>query len=430
MSLIEDIKSALRMASSASDKLSSFNTHSVARSAQDQSFMFPCMISDTVPVDMATTVARNLDRVYASWTQIYLSSIGFIDLDYIKNPRQFIARYQPKFEESTEDGFEETAMDELKDVLYGDDEVLFSGSRNGQSVIGYCGPGEQSGMVSLAVKAGKKPYMEGYNLGGIGNTSGISVMMEGPDTDLLVDAMIKSSQRTMNDEHLRATQSSSAPRLGLNDVKKLNDMQPYVLELKLLATKGNSSMSQWVNYQIGVKTYLHLGNSKVLNASIVDALKNRNPAFNFIRWTTGEISLVKDILLHLDDINFDVANKSSRTGKFISRLREMKKKYINISSGGASRIPPVATIVISSSDYQHIKSDYGFDLKNMVFASKLMSSLFLMSFVILDDVTKTIDILVDGQHDYQTYSLETLEREVTLNSNKLGKELTRMLGTN
>jgi hypothetical protein len=38
-------------------------------------------------------------------------------------------------------------------------------------------------------------------------------------------------------------------------------------------------------------------------------------------------------------------------------------------------------------------------------------------------------MLVDGQADYQTYSLDMLEREVTMNSNKLGKELTRMLGT-
>ena len=56
-----------------------------------------------------------------------------------------------------------------------------------------------------------------------------------------------------------------------------------------------------------------------------------------------------------------------------------------------------------------------------------MSSLFLMNFVILDEGSGTIDVLYDGETTFQTYALETLEREVSMNSNKLGKELTRMI---
>jgi hypothetical protein len=66
----------------------------------------------------------------------------------------------------------------------------------------------------------------------------------------------------------------------------------------------------------------------------------------------------------------------------------------------------------------------------MAFAKKIMSELFLMCFIIIDDATHTYDILVDGQADFQTYSLETLEREVSMRSSKLSKELTRMLGSN
>ena len=60
-------------------------------------------------------------------------------------------------------------------------------------------------------------------------------------------------------------------------------------------------------------------------------------------------------------------------------------------------------------------------------AAKLMNSLFLMNFVIIDEGTRTIEILYDGETTYQTYALETLEREISMNSNKLGKELTRMI---
>ena len=84
-SVIEDIKSAVRTGAEIGDRFDKFNVRSVARGANEQSFQFPCLIDNTIPVDMATTVTRNLDRLYASWTQIYLSSIGIIDLNYIKN---------------------------------------------------------------------------------------------------------------------------------------------------------------------------------------------------------------------------------------------------------------------------------------------------------------------------------------------------------
>ena len=53
---------------------------------------------------MASTITRNLDRVYASFVQIYLSANGVVDLNYIRNPRQFVAQYKTNFSlESTDD---------------------------------------------------------------------------------------------------------------------------------------------------------------------------------------------------------------------------------------------------------------------------------------------------------------------------------------
>lgn len=75
-------------------------------------------------------------------------------------------------------------------------------------------------------------------------------------------------------------------------------------------------------------------------------------------------------------------------------------------------------------------NNYGFDLKNVTFAEKVMKELFLMGFIIVDETTQTIDMILDGStNGFQTYSLETLQREVTMNSNKLGQELSRMLGS-
>lgn len=433
-SVIDDIKAALRMSAEVGDRFDNFNVRSVARGAHEQSFQFPCLIDNTIPVDMATTVTRNLDRLYASWTQIYLSSIGIIDLNYIKNPKQFIAKYQPKMNFESADCCE--CDEELKDHLYGDDLAVYQKSDGDSDVTAVITACDAPASVRKEIKEGMRPYMSEYNLGGIyglNRTANDTPFEEAGNADLynaVLDSGVRDTEARRNAEGLSNTRDVRTPKMSENDVKKLNDMVPYAIELKLLASKGDSAFSQWVNFVVGVKTTLHLAKSDILEMNLVDVLKNRNPKFNFIRWTTGEISFFKDILLHMDDINFDIANKSDRTGKFVSSLKKMKKKYLKVGTFGVNRMAPFATIVISSSTYQDIKDRFGFDLKNMTFASKVMSELFLMCFVVLDDVTHTCDILVDGQSDFQTYSLETLEREVTMNSNKLGKELTRMLGSN
>lgn len=433
MDIIENIKSVLRAAADLGDKFDKFNVKSVARGANDQSFQFPCLIDDTVPVEFATTITKNLDRLYASWTQIYLSSIGFIDLNYIKNPKQFVAKYQPKFR--LEDGdendeisdFLEACDQELTDHLYGDDESLYVESFNDLTVCGYIGPAEKVPLsVQKQLKENMKPYMDGINVSGLRT----SPIYEATDPTDVLSQLSKASDDRDAREALKATRDARAPRIGEMEVKKINEMQPYPLELKLLASKGDSSFSEWINYTIGVKTYLHLAKTSVLEKNLVYVLQNKNPIFNFIRWTTGEISLFRDIILHMDDINFDIANKNDKTGKFISSLKKMRKKYLKVGTFGVNRMAPMATIVISSSTYQDVKNSYGYDLKNITFAKKIMEELFLMCFVIIDDVNHTVDLLVDGQQDFQTYSLDMLEREVTMNSNKLGKELTRMLGSN
>ena len=58
-----------------------------------------------------------------------------------------------------------------------------------------------------------------------------------------------------------------------------------------------------------------------------------------------------------------------------------------------------------------------------------MDNLFLMAFIILDDRTQTMDILYDHSDTFETYALETVQREISMNSNRLANEIGRMIGT-
>lgn len=436
MSILKDIidtgKDIFRTTSDIDDKVTKVNHQSFAKGANDQTFQFPCIVTESIPIDMATTIVRNLDRVYASFVQIYLSANGVVDLNYVKNPRQFVQRYKTNFKlESADDMYSESEKEIVESVRDYYKEFYNGEPRMYTNEEGTAGLMFQESRVTTSMmknmKNGMNESLSQYNL---------SLFSEAKDDqkanvlDKMLDTMDKEKEDEDNKNRLDATKFNQSPRMIERDIKKLNDMQPYAMDLKILATKGDTSFSEYMTFTVGVKTTCHLGKAKPLIENIAYVLKNKNGLFNFIRWTTGELSLLKDIVLNLNDINFNVKNRSDKTGRMISRLKDLKKKKIRVSATGLSRVAPFATIVISSYEYNEILNNYGFDLKNVAYAKKVMEELFLMSFIIADETTQTIDMLLDGStNGFQTYSLETLQREVTMNSNKLGQELTRMLGS-
>lgn len=430
--IIDTAKNVFQKTSDISDKVSKYNKRSFARGANEQTFQFPCMISDSIPIDMATTITRNLDRVYASFVQIYLSANGVIDLNYIRNPRQFVAQYQNMFNlESANDGFTESEQN-----LLNMQEDYYKEFYNGKPAF-YLDKNEEKGFMFTVAESVSNQMIKNMREGmkeslSIYDTSGL--VNEASNRKLeMIDGFLDSLENQNKEDAVKvgldATRNEQTAKLLERDIKKLNDMQPYAMDLKLLATKGDTAFSQYINYTVGVKTTLHLAKSDVLISNIFYVLKNRNPMFNFIRWTTGELSLLKDIILNLDEMKFDMNNRNDKTGRMLSTLKRLKKQKIKVNASGLSRIAPFATIVISNYEYNELLRKYGFDLKNVVFARKVMEELFLMCLIIADEGTQTIDMLLDGSNaGFQTYSLETLQREVTMNSNKLGQELTRMLG--
>ena len=75
----------------------------------------------------------------------------------------------------------------------------------------------------------------------------------------------------------------------------------------------------------------------------------------------------------------------------------------------------------------YLKNKYAIDLENVKIARRMIDALFLMAFIIVDDGSGTVEILYKDEPAYQTYALETLERDLSMNSNKLGREIGRMI---
>ena len=78
-----------------------------------------------------------------------------------------------------------------------------------------------------------------------------------------------------------------------------------------------------------------------------------------------------------------------------------------------------------------IEKQHGINIRDVAMAKRLIDTLMLMSFIIMDDASNTMDILTEGRNSFETYALETIKREVaaTSSSASLNREIGRMLGS-
>lgn len=217
-------------------------------------------------------------------------------------------------------------------------------------------------------------------------------------------------------------------RMTDNDCKKANELVPTTLAVAL-NVKDNGNFGGTVNFLIGIKTILHPVSSDEMVRNIVIGCRNSNKFFNFIRWTTGELTFIKDFLLNIDGIKEDVINRmtTKESGWWAvlrNRKRAAKAKRI-IPTG--KEILPNASIVMSLDEVEMIKAEYGFDLTDPNMVIKLMREYFLLSFVVVDPSQELVTFMFDGQDKPQTMSYAGLERE---NSNKNDfKEIYKMINS-
>lgn len=126
----------------------------------------------------------------------------------------------------------------------------------------------------------------------------------------------------------------------------------------------------------------------------------------------------------MDEIKLDASSKN----RWFPTLRRLKNRKFGLHDVTVPHtVIPNATMVISSYEADYLENKLAIDVYNPSVAKKILSNLFLVAFVVMDESRETISILYDGDSDFQVYSLDTLERENAMTSNKLGREIGRMI---
>ena len=215
--------------------------------------------------------------------------------------------------------------------------------------------------------------------------------------------------------------SRAMVKLADNDVKKSNELVPTTLSVTLNQIKGEHSVGVQ-NFIVGIKGLMHPVDSNEMVANLLDGFKSGNMFTNFFRWTSGEITFLKDLILNMGDIKEEVIKKRSGS-KWWSTLRR-RKDIKRAKKGG---ILPNASIVCSIEEITEIREVYGLNLLDVRHVKKIMDRFFLLGFVIVDESQELAHIIFDGEDNYQVLTYRGLEKE---NNNKNDfKEIYKMINS-
>ena len=442
--ILKEIKNAPRVINNISQ--SNIRGKSMIRRAKDATFQFPMIIPKSCPIDMATACTRMMDRVYAGYTQIALGNNSTMNMALDSSPTQFLKRFHQniKFEQAIADlAVPEDEREAYMEKVYNGEYRVFADPDRKFFML-FNAADKKLGMMLESNREGLKPYLSEINMSkqmrdifesGYEEeyTEAESDETNAEDlTQALLDGKLKQQQladrRALADIAKNNAAALRGPQLTDGDIKRMNDMTPYAVQIRLSVVNSADEFVQYMDIVVGIKTVLHLVDTDDMISNLEKALQNRSGLFRFLRWTTGEISLVKDLLLNMDDLRFDAANQNAGKSPLFGNLKRMKRRGVGMSGFAMPHgLIPNATLLVTSYEVDHMKNTYGIDMREESVAKKLMEGLDLMTFIICDDGAGTVDILYDGDATFQTYALESIEREVSMNSNKLGREIGRMI---
>lgn len=407
------------------------NTRSVARGAKDSTFQFPMLVDDSIPVDMTGTIGRTFDYIYANFAQSWISMNSTYDMTLNPSPFSYLKKLHQnvKFEGlEVEPNDVESYMEKVYDGSY----RLYMNESNTFGVLFNVADKPTKLMLEANRDQLRDPH-SGLNLREVVDVTAKAVKdyqdaVSRENKEYRDQTMHELNYaKGMRDLKYGDPKALKGAKLTNQKVEKLNDMTPYGLEVRLIAVNDQNQFVQYVDIVLGIKTVIHPVQADDLIDNIGRAIQNKSLAFKFLRWTTGELSLIKDLILNMNEIRDDAFNRSSKT-PFFSKLKRIKNRRFGIDMFGSPHfVIPNSTIVVSTYVVDKLKDSMGIDLRNPATAKKTVDSLFLMGLVILDEGTGLVSVMYDGDTQFQNYTIDGLEKDRMLNSNKLGNEIGRMI---
>lgn len=468
MGILKDVNKAIALAKDARMEINKFKSESLARKSSAATLQFPIIISRSINMDTAQSVSKALERQYATFVQIVLSLNPFLDLKKDKDMAGYLNRihqnnpspldllesctnvysdeaYGVHLLMSINEGCNGPVLRSNKEQMFCVEDYLNKNKINdlykpanitlpvAESSLNYfC---KKNNIVVTEAVEDKNDFGDKINKEAGAKVSSLSDL----DQNMMNMHRIRMDEQKMHmdkqkfNADLRKTEaefrSKAMVKLSDNDVKKSNELVPTTLSVTM-HVKDGQSFGGVQNFVIGVKGLMHPVNSNEVINNLLDGYKSGNKFFNFIRFTTGEISFVKDFLLNINELKEDAINAHSKSNSHwwtTLKRRKTLAKAKNAFSKGNNKLLPNASIVCSMEEIVEINEVYGLDLMAPANVKKIMDRYFLLGFVVVDESQELCHFIFDGESNYQVVSFKGLEKEN--NSKNDFKEIYKMINS-
>lgn len=200
--------------------------------------------------------------------------------------------------------------------------------------------------------------------------------------------------------------SSGSSEIKDTDIKKVNNMMPSVLVLKLHNEKNDVT----TNVAVGVKAKIQYVPQDEVIYRISSKNKDKNMLFNLIRSTTREISFLKDFVFALDKAKLDAIKiqKSSNTVWKILERRAVRNRVRTFNNDGG--YGGIVSLVISADTLATLNKEYDFKA-TISEVENIISQYNLLAFFVADDVNERATYLFDdASRQFTTVSYTALEK--------------------
>ena len=410
--IFDTIKDGIRIAGDVVNPKSARvrNSSSLARATSGLTLAFPVICTNTLPIETASMISKAIERKNVSMLQMAFSAynitnakdavehlskfhknlnLGKLDLDTFMDTMEMLGEsyvYPEDIKAVTED-----CKRNLNYVL--DDSISES------SLLEY----------SEVDRYGQKIVVRDPH----------RYIKEADEEDADDDVDNKKERNDLERVHRRQDASDSQRQqlqamLSPSDVKKANEMQPTMMIVNFYVNDKDRDLNVAQQFVCGVKSKLYSIDTNDITNKIITKHVDSDVLLKLVKVSTREISFVKDFLLGLDEAKLNAMSKSKKgSGSRIFKALERRaiKGKIRKSLRLENSAKAISTLVISQEEAEELRKYDNIDVLQPRVIIPIMEKLNLLYFVVVDTTSEAINILTDGESEFETYSFTALERE-------------------
>ena len=419
-SLFSSVRRVLGLSKPDKNKKDTYLNGSISSAAKDLIMTFPVMCDNSLPISTASMISKAHERNVITMLQLLFSAMQMNS----KDGREVIASIHTNLKTNY-------SMDDVVDALDG----ISNAEEPGKAIYNLLGENVQlsdrdlKNLINEMTEA-LKTMNKSFPVESLSETSLNDFTILNVNGNTIVrEAAPQKKEIVKEDNEVYL----SAEKLLDSDVKKANELAPSLMVVQYNEleddAQGGKRIFQKTSFVAGVKSRLIAVDSMDIVERIVSKNKTALNFLNFIRATTGEIHIVKDFLLSIDQAKIDAKNsvKKGQAARMWKALeaRAIKNNRNKLRKEG-NNASAITVLVLSQETVNFLKTKYDFDIENLKNATMILEAYNLMGLFIADESIEVVKSLYDGNSEFESTAYQYLRREN--NNNSTEKAITNLLG--